>query len=188
MVALLTSGNDTGSCLQGCYSGDCGPGTDSYLSLASICDERLSQLWLLSSSNRQIINVASGYCISITAANVVTMAACGNNNPAQTWTLYANGSLTPASNTGSSLTTCTDGNPGCDAKIEQLVSNGDGQLVAIASAPSIGDLSLQMWEETPPSKSIRLHHVAHCCRSTQIALDDCRLSWQVTCSSVFLFM
>lgn len=74
------------------------------------------------------------------------MAACGSNDPAQTWTLYANGSLTPVSNPGSSLTTCTDGNPACDAKIEQLASN-NGELVAIAY-----EQTPQTWEETPPSK------------------------------------
>lgn len=78
------------------------------------------------------------------------MAACGSNDPAQTWTLYANGSLTPASNPGNSLTTCTDGNPACDAKIEQLASN-NGELVAIAHEPSSGADIPQTWEETPPS-------------------------------------
>ena len=153
VVAVLTPGNDTASCLQGCYDGDCGPGTDNYLNLASVCDERLSQLWLLSSSNRQIINVASGYCISITAANVVTLAACGSSTPAQIWSMYPNGTLEPASNPGEFLTTCADNASGCDSKIMQLMSN-DGQLVAIAPAQSTGALTVQTWEEDPPSKHL----------------------------------
>ena len=154
-VTILAPQNDTGGCLQGCYKGDCGPGTDNYLNLASVCDERLSQLWLISTTNKQITNVASGLCISITSTNVVTLAACGSSNPAQSWAMFANGTLQPASNPGDSLTTCTEGSPGCDAKIMQLMSN-DGQLMTLAPKQSAGSLTLQMWEETPPSRPIHL--------------------------------
>lgn len=157
MVVLLVPGNDTGTCLQGCYKGDCGPGTDNYLNLASSCDERLSQLWLISNSNRQLVNVASGYCLSITSENVVTLAACGNELPAQTWSLYANGTLEPASNPGDFLTLCEDGVAGCDPKIMQLISS-EGQLTTIAPPSRTGVMASETWEQLSPSKASMYTH------------------------------
>ena len=65
--------------------------------------------------------------------------------------MFANGTLQPASNPEDALTTCADGSPGCDAKIMQLMST-DGQLMTIAPKQNAGALTLQTWEETPPSK------------------------------------
>lgn len=148
-VSMITAKNDSASCLQGCYNGDCGAGTDNYVALTA-CDERLSQLWLMSTVNRDLINVASGYCLSITSDNVVVMAGCGNNSPAQTWTLYANDTLEPQSNPGSSLSVCTSGASGCNAKIIDLFSN-DGQLITLANNTSEA-AALGTWEQLAPSK------------------------------------
>lgn len=146
---MITSMNDSASCLQGCYSGDCGAGTDNYLALAA-CDERLSQLWLVSTVNRNLVNVASGYCLSITSDNVVVMAGCGSSSPAQTWTLYANDTLEPQSNPGSFLSVCTPGAAGCNPKIMGLFSN-DGQLITVANNTDEA-ATLGSWEHIPPSK------------------------------------
>jgi len=153
---MLTPHNDTGGCLQGCYNGDCGAGTNNYLSLATVCDERLSQLWLISTTSRQLVNVASGDCLSITADDVVTLATCGNDSPAQTWTLFANGSLEAQSVPGEFLAVCTTGAVGCDSKIMELISN-DGQMVTIAADTDDTPAS-EGWEEVPPSE-----HFCACC-------------------------
>ena len=147
---MLTPHNDTGGCLQGCYNGDCGAGTNNYLSLATVCDERLSQLWLISTTSRQLVNEASGDCLSITADDVVTLATCGNDSPAQTWTLFANGSLEAQSVPGEFLAVCTTGAIGCDSKIMELISN-DGQMVTIAADTDDTPAS-EGWEEVPPSE------------------------------------
>lgn len=147
-VVVFRPGNDTDRCLQGCYRGDCGAGTDNYLALASLCDERLSQLWLISTQNRRIVNVASGSCLSVTADDVVIMAACSNNSPAQTWSWYANGSLTPLSDPGSFLTLCTDGAAGCNAKIMQLVGS-EGDMMTIGNDTAA---AAESWDQAPPSK------------------------------------
>ena len=148
-VSLITAKNDSASCLQGCYNGDCGAGTDNYVALAA-CDERLSQLWLVSTVSKNLVNVASGYCLSVTSDNVVVMAGCGNSSPAQAWTLYANDTLEPQSNSGSFLSVCTTGSAGCNAKIMGLFSN-DGQLMTIANFTSEAAAS-GSWEQVSPSK------------------------------------
>ncbi|DBA73925.1 TPA: hypothetical protein ACH3X2_009573 [Trebouxia sp. C0005] len=155
-VMMLTPHNDTGGCLQGCYNGDCGAGTNNYLSLATVCDERLSQLWLISSTNRQLVNVASGNCLSITADDVVILATCGNDSPAQTWTLFANGSLEAQSVPGEFLAVCATGAIGCDSKIMELISN-DGQMVTVA-AETDDTVASEGWEEVPPSTNGSLIH------------------------------
>lgn len=149
-VSLITAKNESASCLQGCYNGDCGAGTDNYVALAA-CDERLSQLWLISTVSRYLVNVASGYCLSVTSDNVVVMAGCGNSSPQQMWTLYANDTLEPQSNPGSFLSVCsTPGAAGCNAKIMGLFSN-DGQLMTIANFTSEAAAS-GSWEQVSPSK------------------------------------
>ncbi|KAL3148338.1 hypothetical protein ABBQ38_013795 [Trebouxia sp. C0009 RCD-2024] len=150
---MIAAKNDSASCLQGCYSGDCGAGTDNYLALAA-CDERLSQLWLVSTVNRNLVNVASGYCLSITSDDVVVMAGCGNSSPAQTWALYANDTLEPQSNRGSFLSVCTPGAAGCNPKIMGLFSN-DGQLVTVANNTDEA-ATLGSWEQVPPSTNASL--------------------------------
>ena len=155
-VALITSKNDSASCLQGCYKGDCGAGTDNYLALAT-CDERLSQLWVMSTVNRQLVNIASGYCLSVTSEDVVVMAACGSNSPAQTWALYANDTLEPQSDLGSFLSLCTPGSVGCNSKIMELISN-DGQMVTIANN-TLEAAMLGSWEEATPSESHATMHL-----------------------------
>lgn len=149
-VSLITAKNESASCLQGCHNGDCGAGTDNYVALAA-CDERLSQLWLISTVSRYLVNVASGYCLSVTSDDVVVMAGCGNSSPPQMWTLYANDTLEPQSNPGSFLSVCTPGAAGCNAKIMGLFSN-DGQLITIANSTSEAAVS-GTWEQTSPSKS-----------------------------------
>ena len=148
-VSTLVPKNDSDGCLQGCYNGDCGPGTNNYLSLASVCDERLSQLWLMSTDNRQLINAASGRCISVTSDDVVTLAACGNDSPAQTWTLYANGSLEPQSDPGRFMTVCRSEAAGCDPKIMSLIS-ADGEMITIAA--DTDDAAFHGWEMLAPSE------------------------------------
>ena len=145
-VVVLRPENDTDRCLQGCYNGDCGAGTDNYLSLANLCDERLSQLWLISSQNRRLVNVASGSCLSITSDDVVSIASCSNDTPAQTWSWYANGSLTPQSNPGSFLTTCTAGSVGCNAEIMNMISN-DGEMMTISNDTAA---AAESWDQTAP--------------------------------------
>lgn len=152
-VSLITAKNDSDSCLQGCYQGDCGAGTDNYVALAA-CDERLSQLWLISTVSRNLVNVASGFCLSVTSDNVVVMAGCGNSSPAQTWMLYANDTLEPQSNAGSFLSVCDTGTAGCNAKIMGLFSN-DGQLITIANTTSEAAAS-GSWQQSTPSKSFLL--------------------------------
>ncbi|KAL0033192.1 hypothetical protein WJX79_009008 [Trebouxia sp. C0005] len=132
-VMMLTPHNDTG-----------------------VCDERLSQLWLISSTNRQLVNVASGNCLSITADDVVILATCGNDSPAQTWTLFANGSLEAQSVPGEFLAVCATGAIGCDSKIMELISN-DGQMVTVA-AETDDTVASEGWEEVPPSTNGSLIH------------------------------
>lgn len=156
-MSLITAKNDSASCLQGCYNGDCGAGTDNYVALAA-CDERLSQLWLISTVSRNLVNVASGFCLSVTSDNVVVMAGCSNSSPAQTWALYANDTLEPQSNPGSFLSVCTTGAAGCNAKIMGLFSN-DGQLITIANTTSEAAAS-GSWEQLSPSKSVLHSHSA----------------------------
>lgn len=146
---MITAKNDSATCLQGCYNGDCGAGIDNYVAL-SACDERLSQLWVISSVNKDLVNVASGNCLSVTSDDVVVMAGCGNNSPSQTWALYANDTLQPQSNLGSFLSLCTPGAAGCNSKIMELISD-DGQMVTIANN-TLEAATLGSWEEVSPSK------------------------------------
>ena len=157
-VSILAPNNDTEGCLQGCYNGDCGAGTDNYLSLANVCDERLSQLWLISTANRHLVNVASGDCLSVTAADVVTLAECGSDTSAQMWTLFANGSLEAQSVPGEFLALCESGAVGCDSQIMELMSN-DGQMMGLA-ADTDNTVASEGWEEIPPSMNsiYLLHH------------------------------
>ena len=147
---MLAPRNDTGACLQGCYNGDCGAGTNNYLSLATVCDERLSQLWLMSTENKELVNVASGSCVSITSNDVVTLATCGSASPAQTWTWYANGTLVPESVPGQSLAVCASGAVGCNSKIMELIAN-DGEMMTIA-ADTDDTAASAGWEEVAPSE------------------------------------
>ena len=149
---MLKPENDPDRGLQGCYNGDWGAGTDNYLSLATLCDERLSQLWLISTQNRRIVNVASGSCLSIASNDVVTLAGCSNDSPAQTWSWYANGSLTPLSNPGNFLAVCSEASPGCNAKIVEMIAN-DGEMVTIANDTAA---AAESWEDASPSKLLAL--------------------------------
>ncbi len=112
-------------------------------------------------------------CVSITSADVVTLATCGNESPAQTWTLYANGTLEPQSVPGEFLAVCTSGAVGCDSKIMELISN-DGQMMTIA-ADTDDTAASEGWEEIPPSEHLMSNSDMPCVEAVDYAAPSCML-------------